>query len=76
MGLQCPGAALRRMAGKGHFDGAREPHPRRRPVAGRAERGLGKIELQGQRLHRRVIRGAGILEYSERIARERAAIHR
>ncbi len=64
----------RRVPGEGHLVGRREDaHARGGPVRRQDERGLGEVELARERLHRRVVERAAVLEDAEGIAGERAA---
>jgi hypothetical protein len=57
------------VAGERHLEGRREDaHACRRAVGRQDEGGLRKVELQRERLHRRVVDAARILEHGERIA--------
>ncbi len=59
------------MTGERHLERRREDaHVRRRASGRQDERGLRKVELQGERLHRRVVDAAGVLEHGERVAAE------
>ena len=61
------------MSREGHLEGRREDAQARRGLVCRQhERGLGQVELEGERLHGRVIEAAAVLEDAQRIAAERA----
>ncbi len=63
--------AERRVAGERHFEGRREDaHVRGRRRRRQDERGLREVELQRQRLHRRVVEPARVLEDAQRVAGE------
>ena len=64
--------AERRMAGERHLERRREDaHARRRASRRQDERRLRQVELQRERLHRRVVDAARVLEHAQRIAAER-----
>src|SRR5207237_6866334 len=64
-------AAERWMSGKRHLEGRREnAYTRARAFRRKQEGRLGQIELQRQRLHRRIVESAAILAHAQRIAFE------
>ena len=65
-------AAERWMPGKRHLECRREnAHMGRRTLGRQQERRFGQVELQCERLHRRVVESAAILEHAKGIALKR-----
>ena len=63
--------AQRRMTGERHFERRREyPHMRGRVRRRQDERRLGQVELQCDRLHRRIVEPSSVFDDRERVATE------